>query len=352
MTLPASGLITLGDINEELGRSRTAAIQLDKAENGDYGTINTCSPFYPVAGNPAKISEWYGYNHNAVCSFSQKSVFMKYISTNTNSFLEGGAWSDISQDNPYFNQDDAGFSFCTWIQPIENNGTDIIGLFALGDSVVTANATITCSITNVTNPNGTKQVFLIIDIQGDSTGNSHRANFQAQLNDSNNSTITGISSSQLYGVGTGYTIGNTNNNNFSHIAVTYDSGENGTANAVNIYWNGSSLVATRPLFGQGAPDNTNWDQQVLCIGNRRGGGPGVCYDEYNFYYENCLTTTEISEIYNSGYPQNSSNYSFSYETCFYRFEDPSDLGIDSGNNGYQLQSSSGTSAPTSSTQHA
>lgn len=65
MTLPASGQISMSQINTELGRSSTATISLDTAENGGYATINTDSTSRPSATNPASMSEWYGYNHNA-----------------------------------------------------------------------------------------------------------------------------------------------------------------------------------------------------------------------------------------------------------------------------------------------
>lgn len=65
MTLQASGQIKFSDINIELGRSSTAQIKLDLAENGTYGTIQKCSLPRPNPNNPAAISEWYSYNHNA-----------------------------------------------------------------------------------------------------------------------------------------------------------------------------------------------------------------------------------------------------------------------------------------------
>ena len=65
MTLPASGQLGLGDINVELGRSRTSQISLDTAENGGYGAINVNSRSRPNGANPAAVSEWYSYNHNA-----------------------------------------------------------------------------------------------------------------------------------------------------------------------------------------------------------------------------------------------------------------------------------------------
>jgi len=65
MALQSSGTIKMSEINTELGRSSTATISLDDAENGTYATINTASASYPSASNPAAMSEWYGYNHTA-----------------------------------------------------------------------------------------------------------------------------------------------------------------------------------------------------------------------------------------------------------------------------------------------
>lgn len=63
--MPASGTISMSQINTELGRSSTATISLDTAENGGYATINVNSSSRPSASNPASLSEWYSYNHNA-----------------------------------------------------------------------------------------------------------------------------------------------------------------------------------------------------------------------------------------------------------------------------------------------
>ena len=65
MALQSSGTIKMSEINTELGRSSTATISLDDAENGTYATINTASASYPSATNPASMSEWYGYDHSA-----------------------------------------------------------------------------------------------------------------------------------------------------------------------------------------------------------------------------------------------------------------------------------------------
>lgn len=66
MTLPAAyATISMGDINVELGRSRTAYISLNSAEAGAYAEINTNSTSRPSPSDPATMSEWYGYNHSA-----------------------------------------------------------------------------------------------------------------------------------------------------------------------------------------------------------------------------------------------------------------------------------------------
>jgi hypothetical protein len=67
MPLQSSGAISMSQINTELGRSSTAAISLDTAENGGYAAINTCGSPYPSSSNPASMSEWYSYNHSAAC---------------------------------------------------------------------------------------------------------------------------------------------------------------------------------------------------------------------------------------------------------------------------------------------
>ena len=65
MALQSSGEIRMSQSNTELGRSSTAQISLDTAENGGYAVININSSSRPSASNPASMSEWYGYNHSA-----------------------------------------------------------------------------------------------------------------------------------------------------------------------------------------------------------------------------------------------------------------------------------------------
>lgn len=78
MALQGSGSISMSQINTELGRSSTASISLDTAENGGYGAIQQCQRPYPLAANSAKMSEWFGYNHSATCSVSCGGGYSTY----------------------------------------------------------------------------------------------------------------------------------------------------------------------------------------------------------------------------------------------------------------------------------
>lgn len=91
MTLPSSGQLSMSQINAELGRGCCPQISLDTAENGGYVAINTFSTFRPSSANPATISEWYRYNHNA------SAPGMCYIVWNGNPWSTSGTiyWTSV-----------------------------------------------------------------------------------------------------------------------------------------------------------------------------------------------------------------------------------------------------------------
>lgn len=69
MTLPASGQISLNDINVETGRAGTTAnTSLTNMSNGTTITINTANPAAdrPDGATPHAMSEWYSYDHDLV----------------------------------------------------------------------------------------------------------------------------------------------------------------------------------------------------------------------------------------------------------------------------------------------
>jgi hypothetical protein len=78
--LPMSGRITLADIRSQIGVSETD-FSLDTAENGVYATINPCSQYKPASENPTSLSEWYGYNHRALCNSYEYTATISDIGT-------------------------------------------------------------------------------------------------------------------------------------------------------------------------------------------------------------------------------------------------------------------------------
>jgi hypothetical protein len=79
MAIPSTGQIAMSAINVELGRSSTAFISLDAAENGTYATINVNSTFRPNGANPAAMSEWRKYNHSAVPLVTSQTIYWEHF---------------------------------------------------------------------------------------------------------------------------------------------------------------------------------------------------------------------------------------------------------------------------------
>ncbi len=81
MALQGSGEIRMSQINTELGRGSTSAISLNSAEDGGYAAINSCSPSRPSSSDPARMSEWYGYNHSFACCNAPSISITSYTSS-------------------------------------------------------------------------------------------------------------------------------------------------------------------------------------------------------------------------------------------------------------------------------
>ena len=60
MALPSSGPISIGDINEEKGLSRTTQSSLQGLATTN---VNQDSPVVPPSTAPFRLSDWYGYDH-------------------------------------------------------------------------------------------------------------------------------------------------------------------------------------------------------------------------------------------------------------------------------------------------
>jgi len=68
MTLPASGVLGMSDIRNELQVISQSPFSLADATTGVYVTLNNCSPVKPNASTPYAISEWYSYCHLCACN--------------------------------------------------------------------------------------------------------------------------------------------------------------------------------------------------------------------------------------------------------------------------------------------
>jgi hypothetical protein len=137
MTLVSSGTIRMSDINVELGRSSTANISLDTAENGGYGAINTNSASRPSGTNPASMSEWYGYNHNAAgqtypinITFDGYTGFTNmYVHNTTRNILVTGTPNQQSI-SATLNGSTAGDSIVVYSYGYSYSGGVYVGIFA------------------------------------------------------------------------------------------------------------------------------------------------------------------------------------------------------------------------------
>lgn len=65
--LQSSGVIKFSDIRAELGVGAQAPFQIGEATAGEYVALS-CSDPSPDLINPAKLSEWYSYDHSASCT--------------------------------------------------------------------------------------------------------------------------------------------------------------------------------------------------------------------------------------------------------------------------------------------
>lgn len=68
MALPSSGQLGMNQIRVELGIPSQSPFSLNTAITEGYVYLNECSAARPNAATPQTISEWYSYNHSAVCT--------------------------------------------------------------------------------------------------------------------------------------------------------------------------------------------------------------------------------------------------------------------------------------------
>lgn len=335
MALQSSGqLIRMSQINTELGRSSTATISLDTAENGGYATINTCGSPFPSGANPASMSEWYGYNHSAACGNSSyafsdggNSVGQNMLSNNV---LNYGTRVSTSRPNSLFS-----FSFSFWMKRAT---FDSYQGYLFGLHSGTTSAFIGINWISMEDPNSPGAYWHLINFYYNNNTGSGNAAGIVNLGDTNNSLKTGLSPSAPWDPANQ---GNVGPNGYSLITIVYDYAYWNTSNFIKFYWNDLSLDAPWGNFANhqshvygdsiAAPTWTNADMTL-------GGyypselGAGCQLDAFAFYPDLALTSGNISSIYNSQSVASTATYTGIGNVLLYNFENNTpNLGIDSGN---------------------
>lgn len=323
MTLPLSGVLKFSEINTELGRASTSLIQIDKAENGDYAPINTCGFPRPSGANPATVSEWYGYDHNAPCNYSTRSS--SYVSYST-TYMESASFLsfDIAQS------DDFSFSF--WLKPKWSSTTARTSepFLALADTSSTSPRIAIQFLHETTTPEN--NLFLYVE---DEFGES--VIYEYNLSSAANASITGVTGS---GASKNWEAGF----DWAHIVVVYNGGLSQSARS-QVYWDGSALTltsttSTAALSGNIATTNSSLliNSGVDAVINVFGGE--YLMDDMTWYYQTALTSTNAFDIYNNGLPTDyTSLSSISTSLYHYNFENSGNLGeeylasFDLNNNG-------------------
>jgi hypothetical protein len=310
MTLPLTGVLKFSEINTELGRASTSLIQIDKAENGDYSPINTCGFPRPSSGNPATVSEWYGYDHNAPCNYSTRSSsYSSYLTD----YMESSApiGFDIVQS------DDFSFSF--WLKPKwgSTSARTSEPFLAVGDTTTTSPRIAIQFLHETTTPEN--NLFLYVEDEFGGT-----VIYEYSLDSASNSSITGVTGS---GASKNWEAGY----DWAHIVVVYNGGLSQSARS-QVYWDGSQLTLTSTTSTATLSGNIATTSSVLYINAGIDAVINVfdgnyLMDDMTWYYQTALTSTNAFDIYNGGLPTDyTSLSSISTSLYHYNFENAGNLG--------------------------
>lgn len=264
MALQSSGQISINDIKTELGNS-----------SGSLATLST------AAGKsaPHAISEFYGY-----ASYTNSHY---YSNDGTNDYITGEKVSST----PFDINTTQDLSFNFWVR-IKSTSKNNETLWNFGS----------------TNANGNDRIFM----QYIASSNrflcrvrTNSVNFDRQFALHDNSSATGISNSS-----TGWTTsqrGNVGDDNFSMITLTYDASQSSASNAFKLYWNASELT-TQAASNNGTRGSRRADYFRFCENihtTASAGNANVDIDEFKVYTD-ILSSSEITTLYNSGVPTDSS----------------------------------------------
>ena len=366
MAVPSSGELSLGKIRQELQASNyasgpytAAATSLDDAENGTIATINTCSAVYPLSANPANMSEWYAYDHDAACPCFG-NAFSLDVATNFISALTGSnKWdSEVGSTRLVVDQP---LTFNWWVKNVDTS--------PLGNMVqyfgVTGNA-------YYNGPSGYRSGLQLFSYTGaaqsqlgfnfnviDTSTNTVEYSVVSlvHLTSGSNGSLTGVDSTGDWDVSNP---GNTNANDFSQLTLVYDPINSGNEDLVKWYWNGRRLscLYANPIdplleswvyepYG-GPPGAMEWGDNscasmgsnlFACSGSSAELGSHQLIDEFSMWGTTALDSSDIQQLYDGlsyqAVPggvktlcvsEMATNLNGGAPTVHYAFETGSDLG--------------------------
>lgn len=362
MAVPSSGEISLGKIRQELqtanyagGPYTSAETGLDPAENGTYATINTCSPYYPLSANPANMSEWYGYDHDAPCGASSYALAADSNLNSQNMLYHGGQYYDqvVSTDVPNAL---GAWSLNLWVKPQPNTEAFPI-CYTLGmHNTGFANGG---HMTLIFYPQDPPKAYL--EFYDGGTSGGRLTYLLAILNDTNNTSITGLSSGKDWANYPGSVTGSVNDQGYSMLTFVYDYAQNGTDDFYKMYWNGSQLNVPYSStsgssgshnYGDPSTDNA-WSDTEFYLGGSYPSelSAGLLIDECTYFLDTALSDADIAVLWNSGNPLSIASItgSITDEVLHYNFELESPLGDDVAKYNYDL---SDFNTPSRTTDHA
>jgi hypothetical protein len=113
------------------------------------------------------------------------------------------------------------------------------------------------------------------------------------------------------------------------ITVTYDASQSTPQNAFKIYWNDNELTNQAAAPNQGRTNFTPGTMYLMDLGDQAPGGNNADFDIDEWkYFEGVLSSTSVSNFYNSGVIRNNSNLPIvtitQTEVSFDRASEPAD----------------------------
>lgn len=258
MAVPGSGTLSLGQIRQELetdnyaaGVFSSAATSLDGAENGSIKTINKCSALYPLSANPASMSEWYGYDHDAPCTKATASFYFDGGVQDTdelvsNGQVDGAPWDVLQAEIQN------KWTLSMWVRiyrTFEPGAGDpgyqrYYGLWWLEDQDNGYVATIQYAPQSTTGNYNELQLIIAA-----SSGSSNFRSWNIEIdNPGGNSNITGVQENINWSSSNS---GSANTRAFTHLVFVYDDTQGTNTDKFVVYWNGNLLTTNAYNTGGG-----------------------------------------------------------------------------------------------------